>query len=265
MSTRTLSRRQFLKIGLLGLTSLALPARLAEAAEQPVAKAIFNIKAVRPPTVALTFDDGFANVAQLLDVCQEARIRLTLFPIGKVVEANPEVWKRALDEGHEIGCHTYSHPALGGQPYEVVVEELARFMEVADKHLGLTTVRYFRPPYGSGWSDLALQSAATHYGMTVVMWNGVNGMNRYPNPTWREVVSAFDEDARAGDIFLYHFQHQEVDALRSIVELCRERGWQVGTVSQLLEQSGWTPPPIADEDDFAPATLRLSGAQIRRW
>jgi len=265
MSTRTLSRRQFLKIGLLGLTSLALPAKLVEAAEQPAAKAIFNVKASRPPMVALTFDDGFVNVARLLDVCQDVRVRLTLFPIGKVIEANPEVWKRALDEGHEIGCHTYSHPALGGQPYEVIAEELAKFMEVAERRLDLTTVRYFRPPYGSGWSDPALQLAAAHYGMSVVMWNGVNGMNRYPDPTWREVVSAFDEDARAGDIFLYHFRYQEVDALRSIVAVCRERGWQVGTISQLLEQGGWTPPRPTDEEDSSLATLRPSGAPFHRW
>lgn len=227
-----ITRRQFLKLGAASLVSLALPLGSAYAAE-PNPKAVFSGDPARP-RLALTFDDGYVNVNRFLDVCREVNVKLTLFPIGQVVEANPTPWQRAVADGHEIGCHTYWHQPLGGQPYEVVANELSEFMRVARSCLGLDTVPYFRPPCGSGWSEPALQQAAADFGMTVVMWNRVNGMNQQPTPTGRDVFNTFCEEAKAGDMFLYHFRYQEVEALAAIVEFCRGKGWQVGTVSELL-------------------------------
>lgn len=239
----TLTRRQFLKLGAASLASLAWPVCAVQAAE-PTAKAIFSGDPNRP-RIALTFDDGYVNVNRFLDVCREINVKLTLFPIGQVVEANPTLWQQAVADGHEIGCHTYWHQPLGGQPYEMVANELSEFMRVARTHLGLSAVPYFRPPCGSGWSEPALQQAASDFGMTVVMWNRVNGMNQSANPTGRDVFNTFCEQAKAGDMFLYHFRYQEVDALAALVEFCRGQGWHVGTVSELLSQRASTKLPKA--------------------
>lgn len=235
----TLTRRQFLKLGAASLAGLAWPARAVQAAE-PAANAVFSGNPTQP-RLALTFDDGYVNVTRFLDVCREVNVRLTLFPIGQVVEANPAPWQRAVAEGHEIGCHTYWHQPLSGQPYAVVAHELSEFLRVARFYLGAGPVRYFRPPCGSGWNEPDLQQAAADFGMTVVMWNRVNGMNQSPNPTWREVVSSFREQARPGDMALYHFRYQEVEALPAIVEFCRGQGWQVGTVTELLDRTPAVP------------------------
>jgi peptidoglycan/xylan/chitin deacetylase (PgdA/CDA1 family) len=230
------SRRQFLKLGLAGLAGLVAPTQFARAGDPggPIT-AVFSAKP-QTPTVALTFDDGYFNVATLLDKCQEADVRLTLFPIGKVIEARPEVWQRAVAEGHEIGCHSYFHQPLGGQPYEVVANELELFLKVARRYLGNVPVRYFRPPYGSGWNGEALKAAARDFGMTVVMWNRVSPPSPTPGvkPTADDVLEAFRRQARSGDIFLYHFLWQEVGAFADIVTLCKGWGWRVGTVSEML-------------------------------
>lgn len=228
-----LTRRQFLKISLIGLASAALPTSLAFAEAAPPPQALFRAQPSQPG-VALTFDDGLVNVERFLDVCRQADVRLTLFPVGTAIEAHPDLWQRAVNEGHEIGCHTYSHIPLGGQLYSVIADELTRFKEVAKAYLGLTDVRYFRPPYGSGWSSAALQQATADFGMTVVMWNRVNTMRQLAEqPTWREALKSFQGQACSGDIFLYHFLHQEVRALAAIVEHCQNKGWRVTTLSEL--------------------------------
>lgn len=239
----TLTRRQFLKLGAASLASLTWPVSSVQAAE-PAAQAVFSGDPARP-RLALTFDDGYVNVTRFLEVCREVNVRLTLFPIGQVVEANPAPWQQAVADGHEIGCHTYWHQPLGGQPYAIVANELSEFMRVARSCLGLNTVSYFRPPCGSGWNEPALQQAAADFGMTMVMWNRVNGMNQSPHPTGCDVLSAFCQQARAGDLFLYHFRYQEVDALAAIVEFCRGKGWHVGTVSELLGRGESTTQPKA--------------------
>jgi peptidoglycan/xylan/chitin deacetylase (PgdA/CDA1 family) len=237
----TLTRRQFLKCGAASLAGLAWPGSSVQAAA-PTANAVFSGNPAWP-RLALTFDDGYVNVTRFLDVCREVNVRLTLFPIGQVIEANPAPWQRAVAEGHEIGCHTYFHQPLSGQSYAVIANELAEFLRVARSCLGLSTVRYFRPPCGSGWNEPALQQAAADFGMTVMMWNRVNGMNQYANPTWREVLSTFNQQARRGDMFLYHFRHQEVEALPALVEFCRGQGWQVTTISEMLARNTLTPEP----------------------
>ena len=243
-----LSRRQFLKVSLLGLglaaACTAWPVAAAEASGgQARSEAVFKARP-RQPVLALTFDDGLVNVARCLDACKSLGLRLTLFPIGKAIESHPEIWQRALAEGHELGCHTYSHKPLGGQPYAAIAAELDKCMQVAQTYLSLTSMPYLRPPYGSGWNWAPLQQAAGDYGMRLVMWNRTNDMDQFSAaPTWREVKTAFGLEARPGDIFLYHFRYQEVSALESIAELCAERGWHIGTVSQLLRAEQPAPAP----------------------
>lgn len=59
----------------------------------------------------LTFDDGpTASITpKVLDILKEENIKATFFVIGKSVDANPEIVKRAYEEGHYIANHTYSH------------------------------------------------------------------------------------------------------------------------------------------------------------
>jgi peptidoglycan/xylan/chitin deacetylase (PgdA/CDA1 family) len=239
LAARTLSRRKFLQgalgAGLAGAASLAGPAAAGAAgSEADGANALFTLPGTTP-AIALTFDDGLVNVARLLDLCRPLGLRLTLFPTGQVIDAQPAVWQQAVADGHELGCHTYSHRALGGQSYGVVADELRRFFETIHAQLGAVPVHWFRPPYGSGWSSRAVQAGAQDFGMQVVMWNQANSASRLSTkPGVKEVVEAFKRDARPGNVVLYHFLWQEVGALEALVDHCARKGWRVGTLSELV-------------------------------
>ena len=59
----------------------------------------------------LTFDDGPNNsiTPKVLDILKDENVKATFFVIGKYVEENPEIVKRAYEEGHYIANHGYSH------------------------------------------------------------------------------------------------------------------------------------------------------------
>lgn len=61
--------------------------------------------------VFLTFDDGpSSNITPLiLDVLKENNIKATFFTLGSRVVQNPEIVKRAYEEGHYIANHGYTH------------------------------------------------------------------------------------------------------------------------------------------------------------
>ena len=67
------------------------------------------------PYIAMTFDDGPSEklTPELLDILARHHIHATFFVIGKNVVEHPEILQRAVREGHEIGNHSWTHPAFG--------------------------------------------------------------------------------------------------------------------------------------------------------
>lgn len=67
-----------------------------------------------PGTVALTFDDGpYIYTAQMLDTLSAHGAVATFFLNGVnkgSIDAFPHLIYRALNEGHQIGSHSYVHP-----------------------------------------------------------------------------------------------------------------------------------------------------------
>ena len=63
--------------------------------------------------VALTFDDGPGRwTAEILDTLKERHAPATFFLIGDQVVNHYGLTRRIVDEGHEIGNHTFTHPDL---------------------------------------------------------------------------------------------------------------------------------------------------------
>lgn len=61
--------------------------------------------------VFLTFDDGPSKkiTIPILDLLKQEDIKATFFVLGRNVEKNPAITKRAYEEGHYIANHGYSH------------------------------------------------------------------------------------------------------------------------------------------------------------
>lgn len=61
----------------------------------------------------LTFDDFPASRDndELLDSLRALSAPATFFCIGSKMESHVKLLKRAIDEGHELGCHSWSHEA----------------------------------------------------------------------------------------------------------------------------------------------------------
>lgn len=59
----------------------------------------------------LTFDDGPTTTAtsKILDILKTENVKATFFVVGKHVKENPDLVKRAYQEGHYIANHGYSH------------------------------------------------------------------------------------------------------------------------------------------------------------
>src|ERR1700724_3156240 len=69
----------------------------------------FNSVHVDGPYIALTFDDGpnATLTPKLLDLLAARHLKATFFVVGQNAADHPDVLKRAVREGHEIGNHSW--------------------------------------------------------------------------------------------------------------------------------------------------------------
>jgi peptidoglycan/xylan/chitin deacetylase (PgdA/CDA1 family) len=110
-------------------------------------KITFSEVNVDGPYIAMTFDDGphATNTPKLLEMAAQRHIKLTFFVLGECVEQNPDVLRREVAEGHEIGNHSWSHPNLAKLSDADVRSQLQRTEDLIEKTAGIKP-KLMRPP-----------------------------------------------------------------------------------------------------------------------
>ena len=104
----------------------------------------------RSDQVALTFDDGPDSewTPKILDILKEHQVLATFFIVGSSAESHPDLIQRILEEGHELGNHTFTHPNLSDISDHQIRLELNATRRLLE---GLTgrSLLFFRPPYNA--------------------------------------------------------------------------------------------------------------------
>src|SRR4030095_3114000 len=104
-----------------------------------IEKITFSEVNVDGPYIVMTFDDGphATNTPKLLEMAAQRHIKLTFFVLGECVEQNPDVLRREVAEGHEIGNHSWSHPNLAKLSDADVRRQLQRTEDIIVKTAGI--------------------------------------------------------------------------------------------------------------------------------
>ncbi len=120
--------------------------------------------------VALTFDDGPhpEYTPALLDMLHAQQVRATFFVVGREAARYPDVVRRMLAEGHDVGCHTYSHSDPSQTSAAALREELRACRTLLAK-LGVAPCRLFRPPLGKLTARKIIDLWQMQH--SIVLWN----------------------------------------------------------------------------------------------
>ena len=174
--------------------------------------------------VYLTFDDGPIPQATpfILQILREFNVKATFFMVGDNVRKYPELFQRIVDEGHQVGNHTFNH--LGAFKHWNVTYIINTYLanELIHSHL-------FRPPHG--WMRFS-EYYWLHKYFKIVMWDVVT--RDYSKWTTAEdVVENVKRYARNGSIITFHDSLKSIDKLRTALPEAltwlREQGYAFKT------------------------------------
>ena len=181
--------------------------------------------------VALTFDDGPCPqwTEKYLQVLREHQVKATFFMIGTQVEAQPHLVKAVLEEGHEVGNHSWQHGYMAKMSAQALQEDFSRARSSLEK-AGVKP-RYFRPPYCS--YSPAVLSLAEKEGQLVVLWDV--DTRDWTRPSPQVIVDNVLNNVQEGSIILFHEgKPGTLEALPRVIKELKVRGYEMVTLSQLM-------------------------------
>jgi peptidoglycan-N-acetylglucosamine deacetylase len=183
--------------------------------------------------IAITFDDGPhpQNTPRLLDMLRARNIKATFYVIGRNVELYPQVVRRTVGEGHEIGNHSQTHRLLSKLSDTELRQEMSRCRDAVGRAAGVQP-RTMRPPYG-GLLQRQRELVHSEFGYPVILWS-VDPLD-WKRPGAGVVTSRILAGTASGGIVLAHDLHsQTVDAMPATLDGLLRRNFKFVTVSQLL-------------------------------
>jgi peptidoglycan/xylan/chitin deacetylase (PgdA/CDA1 family) len=189
--------------------------------------------------VALTFDDGptAEAVDEILRILESRRIRATFFVVGSCLAQAPELGRRLIAAGHELGNHTYSHNPMVFRSQAFMRSEVER-TDALIRSAGQNGEIYFRAPYC--FKLLGLPWYLWRTGRTSVTWD-VELESPPLEADSARIASAHQKAVRPGSIILLHVWYPGREASRAalpgIIDRLRADGYEFVTIHELLNST----------------------------
>jgi peptidoglycan/xylan/chitin deacetylase (PgdA/CDA1 family) len=171
--------------------------------------------------VALTFDGGSTDNAaqQILDILRQHQLQVTIFLTGGFIEKFPEVTRRIVQDGHEVGNHTWSHPhlttfaqnkqneTLPNVTREFLHDQLNRTAKLFEEVTGKQMTLFWRAPYGE--HNLQIRQWAAELGYRHIGWTR--------GRSWQESMDTMDWVADTNSV-AYHTSEEILSHLLAMAD-----------------------------------------------
>lgn len=226
----------------------------------------------KPGKIALTFDDGPDPLwtPRILDILKQENVKGAFFIVGENGQTNPDIIKRIVADGHEIGNHSFTHPNLGEVPSAVTDVELNATQRLIESLTGHST-RLFRAPYFGDAEprtpdeveptvqaqDLGYISVGLHLDPDDWKLKNDDGSPHTADQMVDDILKqvAITTPEERGNIILMHDSGGDrsatIEALPKLIHELRDRGYEFATIAELADM---TPeqamPPVPEDKSF---------------
>ena len=182
--------------------------------------------------IALTFDDGPTELTpKFLELLQKHQQKATFFCIGKQIEKYPEIFKKIIEQGNEIGNHSYSHSnKIGFFSAKKMNEEILRTDEIILK-IGSLKTKLYRPPFGITNPNIA--KAITKNNKKSIGWN-IRSFDTAIHDEEKILKRILPNIKPGGIILLHDTSEKTFRVLEQILLFLEQEKYQSCTISELF-------------------------------
>ncbi|MFC4025590.1 polysaccharide deacetylase family sporulation protein PdaB [Oceanobacillus longus] len=189
------------------------------------------------PNIALTFNIswGEEKALDILDQLKNEQVQATFFVSGEWAERHPEILEKITEGQHELGMLGYRYKSYLDQEIDQVRKDLLYARDIFKK-LGYEDVNLLRTPNGHFNEEIIELAEGLEF--EVIHWN-INP-NDWENPGTTKIVDTVMKDTTNGDIILLHASDaakQTADALKTIIPGLKNKGFQLVSISELINQA----------------------------
>ncbi|WCD88778.1 Peptidoglycan-N-acetylglucosamine deacetylase [Streptomyces xanthophaeus] len=186
------------------------------------------------PRVALTFHGNGdpATARSVLAEAERAGARVTVLAIGSWLDAHPELARRILDGGHELGNHTQRHLDINSMPEAEAYAEITGCAQRLRRLTG-SIGTWFRPSQ-TQYATPLVQKLAQRAGYPHVLSYDVDSLD-FTSPGAAAVIRTVIGTIRSGSVVSLHFGYADtVDAMPPLLEELARRELRAVTTTELL-------------------------------
>lgn len=188
--------------------------------------------------VAISFDCawGVEYTDKLLETMQKHGVKCTFFAVEFWVEKYPEYAKKIIDNGHELGTHSKTHPYMSKLTKEQIKEELTSSSLAIERVTGVKPT-LFRPPYGD--YNNTLVETAKELSLYTIQWD-VDSLD-WKNLSAQEIALRIINGAKEGSIILCHNNGlHTAEALPMIFSTLHNRGYEFVPIGELIYKDNFS-------------------------
>ena len=177
--------------------------------------------------IALTFDDGPSKYTdKIINLLNKYDANGTFFVLGNKVEMYKETLIKMVEQGSEIGNHSYNHKWLIKLNKDEFINQVNQTQSILKNTIGYTPT-LLRPTYGSVNDEIKNNTT-----LDIVLWN-IDTLD-WKLKNYRDIANRVVEKVDDGDIVLMHDIHERtLKALEIILPKLKEEEYQFVTVSEL--------------------------------
>lgn len=187
--------------------------------------------------VAISFDCawGVDYTDKLLAIMKTEKVTCTFFMVEFWTNKHPDYVKKIIDNGHEIGTHSATHPYMSKLKQEDMLKELTTSINAIES-ITNKKVNLFRAPYGD-YSNKLL-GVAKSLGLYTIQWS-IDSLD-WKNLSSTEITNRVTKNLKNGDIILFHNQGLHThEALQDIIKIIKQKGYSIVPISQLIYKDNY--------------------------
>ena len=187
--------------------------------------------------IAISFDCAWGDeyTAKLLEIMNEYNVKCTFFAVSFWVEKYSEDLKSIVENGHEVGTHSKTHPHMSKLSVEQIVHEL-EYSSKAIENITGKKVELFRPPFGD--YNNRLIDCAEKKGLYTVQWD-VDSLD-WKDLSAKEIALRVISKVKSGSIILCHNNGlHTAESLPLIFADLIGKGYEFVPIGELIYKDGY--------------------------